>query len=239
MAQRLEPATPVRRRGGRGPIVGSMQSRRRYGDPENSHSWPPNTARPRLCAGSTDAFEMGIAIRWMAVNVRPIARQAKPPRCASVRDTRTPERTFAAVRSEPRRTGWAAAWNGKPYPFAAKGRRRLADDAEHTTPDRGAEVFGQPHHPGAAAFVTSAGDKAQRDGGLQAPRNLADADGVEQIRDAAEAATPTCRPPRAGTERAKKAAQGNPTATAAVLATPQPRAAALPVGAPGGGLYKY
>ena len=177
---------------------------------------------------------------------------SKTPRCASVRDTRTPERTFAAVRSEPRRTGWAAAWNGKPYPFAAKGRRRLADEAEHTTPHPtgAAEVLGNHSTQGAACFCPPA---LRRSGtaALQCPRNLADADGVDQVHEAAE------RPrrswpaaPGAGSERAKKATHKDrqhrqepadklldtrslwqapprppvrsiPTATAAVLATPR------------------
>ena len=53
------------------------------GATQNSQSWlsavaPPKTALPRLRAGLKEAFEMGIAIRWMAVNVRPIASGAKP-----------------------------------------------------------------------------------------------------------------------------------------------------------------
>ena len=190
---------------------------------------------------------------------------SKTPRCASVRDTRTPERTFAAVRSEPRRTGWAAAWNGKPYPFAAKGRRRLADEAEHTTPHRGAEVLGNHATQGAAAFVAPAGVKAQRDGGVAMPSKSGRCRWRRPGSRGSRAATPIMAGhPRSGQRKSKKKPhirtdnigrnlpissstrarcgrrpQGRPCdqprCNRCGLGNPGTPRCALPVGAPGGG----
>ena len=127
---------------------------------------------------------MGIAIRWMAVNVRPIAREAKPP---GARRFVTASTGKAVGRSSIKNTNnrLACSMEREPYPFAANGRRRLADDAEHTTADQGAEVLGN-HITQGCCFAGSAGDKAQGDGGVAPSGNLADAYGVDQVHGAAE-----------------------------------------------------
>ena len=214
MAQRLEPATPVRRP--RRPRTDRRlnQSRRRYGDPENSHSWPPNTARPRLCAGLTDAFEMGIAIRWMAVNVRPIARQAKPP---GARRFATPEhRKGRSQQFDQNHEEQAGLQHGMGSQFRSRQKVGRALPM----------MLNTPHPTGALRYWATTAPRAllllprppalRRSGtaGLNALEIWANADGVDRFTRQPSGRADHGRPAPERGERAKKSRTQGPTTSA-------------------------